>query len=178
MMMRMLAAGGLELLTDDARAPDGHNPRGYFEYRPVKAIEKDASWMAGAVGKAVKIVSPLLVHLPSSYRYRIIVMRRDLREVLTSQQAMLDAHGVDAGDAGDADAMRLAFERLRVRVEAWLAAAPNVAAIDIMYAETIAAPRAMAERVAAFIERGLDVGAMAAAVDAGLYRCRAATHAW
>ena len=36
LMMQMLVAGGIEALTDNVRTPDASNPRGYFEYAPVK----------------------------------------------------------------------------------------------------------------------------------------------
>ena len=36
LMMQMLSAGGLPALTDDLREADESNPRGYFEFEPVK----------------------------------------------------------------------------------------------------------------------------------------------
>ena len=47
MMMAMLGAGGLDLLQDGVRAPDEDNPRGYFEYEPVKRLARDRTWVAG-----------------------------------------------------------------------------------------------------------------------------------
>jgi hypothetical protein len=44
MLMRLLQAGGLPLLTDDARGPDVHNPYGYFEYERVKTLGLDTTW--------------------------------------------------------------------------------------------------------------------------------------
>ncbi len=35
MMMKMLQAGGLDLLTDEIRTPDEDNPKGYFELERV-----------------------------------------------------------------------------------------------------------------------------------------------
>ena len=64
-MMQMLTAGGLPALKDDWRAPDPSNPRGYFEYEPVKKLANESSWMADARGKAVKVIHRLLVHLIS-----------------------------------------------------------------------------------------------------------------
>jgi hypothetical protein len=40
LMMSMLDAGGVETLTDDHRGPDEDNPNGYFEYRPVKELDR------------------------------------------------------------------------------------------------------------------------------------------
>ncbi len=58
MMMKMLAAGGVELATDSIRSADEDNPEGYFELERVKDLDKpgDTSWLAGYKGKAVKII--------------------------------------------------------------------------------------------------------------------------
>lgn len=76
LMMQMLQAGGgrVALLTDEVRSRDEDNPRGYFEYEPVKRLQRDASWMAAAKGKAVKVVAPLLFYLPADYTYKVIFM--------------------------------------------------------------------------------------------------------
>jgi len=100
MMMQMLGAGGLAVLTDGKRGADADNPRGYYEYEAVKSLGQDASWLASAGGKAVKIVSALLIHLPDGFDYRVIFMRRPIAEVLASQRAMLDRLG-HAGPRGD-----------------------------------------------------------------------------
>ncbi|MCX7939873.1 MAG: hypothetical protein N2545_10625, partial [Thermoflexales bacterium] len=38
MMMAMLAAGGIPPLTDNIRAPDQNNPKGYYEFERVKRL--------------------------------------------------------------------------------------------------------------------------------------------
>ena len=35
MMMQMLRAGGIDLVTDEKRPADNHNPHGYFEFEKV-----------------------------------------------------------------------------------------------------------------------------------------------
>ena len=45
LMMQMLEAGGIPPLTDNLRAPDENNPRGYFEFEPVKRLRADQSWL-------------------------------------------------------------------------------------------------------------------------------------
>src|ERR1700761_4043280 len=56
LMMKMLEAGGLPVLVDNLREADIDNPRGYYEFEPVKALKSDASWVGPALGKAVKMV--------------------------------------------------------------------------------------------------------------------------
>ena len=43
MMMRMLEAGGVELIVDGVREADEDNPRGYYEFERVKKIKEDAA---------------------------------------------------------------------------------------------------------------------------------------
>ena len=63
-MMQMIDAGGVPALTDSLRKPDADNPRGYFEYEPVKRTAIDPSWLDLAEGKVVKMVHLLLLDLP------------------------------------------------------------------------------------------------------------------
>ena len=171
MMMRMLAAGGMPLFTDGVRAADSDNPLGYFEHEAVKRLREDASWVPGAAGKAVKVVSALLPALPEGFQYRVILMRRPLEEVLASQRRMLGRRGAPAAD----DGARMAglFRRHLEATERWLAARQGVRALAVDYAEALAAPADTARRVAAFLGGGLDAAAMAAAVDPSLRRAGA-----
>ena len=68
MAMKMLEAGGLEVLTDGLRIADESNPNGYYELERVKRLEtdEDRSWLKEARGKAIKIVSLLLTYLPDT----------------------------------------------------------------------------------------------------------------
>ena len=89
LMMQMLEAGGVPILTDGERACDADNPKGYYEYEPVKALQNgDSDWLDKAEGKAVKVISFLLRHLPQKHRYRVVFMNRNLDEVLASQEKM------------------------------------------------------------------------------------------
>jgi len=51
MMMQMLDKGGYEVLTDKLREPDNNNPKGYYEYEPVKKMMVDKSWLPEATGE-------------------------------------------------------------------------------------------------------------------------------
>ena len=69
MAMKMLHAGGLEVVTDGIRAADESNPKGYYELEAVKGLDKkvDTAWLKDARGKAVKIISFLLTWLPEHH---------------------------------------------------------------------------------------------------------------
>ena len=62
LMMQILHDSGLEILTDNLRESDVNNPKGYFEYAPVKGIVKDKSFLIDALGKVIKIVAQLPVN--------------------------------------------------------------------------------------------------------------------
>jgi hypothetical protein len=85
LMMQMLDAGGIPIFTDNKRSADESNPKGYYEHEKVKTIRKDKKWLSDASGKAVKIISHLLYHLPGKYNYKIIFMLRELSEVVQEQ---------------------------------------------------------------------------------------------
>ncbi len=173
MMMGMLKAGGVEILTDRVRKPDEDNPKGYFEFEPVKQLAKDRSksWLEDAPGKAVKVISELLKELPSGCRFKLIFLNRDLEEVIASQNKMLVRRG-EPPDSVDDDSMRVLFEKHLRKVKQWLQQQGNFEVISVDYQEVLKDSRSHAERIAAFLQRDLEVEKMAAVVDRQLYRNR------
>lgn len=81
MMMKMLGVGGLELVTDNLRAPDQGNSQGYFEFQDVRRLMAggDKSWLRHARGKAIKVISQFVPHLPGEHDYSVVFMRCDRR---------------------------------------------------------------------------------------------------
>lgn len=171
LMMQMLSAGGIPPLTDEIRAADEDNPRGYLEFERVKQIKQDKSWLDEAAGKAVKMVHLLLYDLPQGRPYRVVFMRRNLDEVLASQRKMLTRQG-KAGAQLPEEQLRKVFEDQVRKVTSWLTTQPNVKSIEVTYHELIADPRGHAARLNEFLGGGLDVDAMVGAVDPALYRNR------
>jgi hypothetical protein len=172
MMMRMVDAGGIPALTDAIRVADEDNPKGYYEFEPVKKTKEDASWVAGAVGKVVKMVHLLLLDLPDGYEYRVIFMRRHLDEVLKSQDVMLERHG-KGGGALPVDKMKQIFEQQIQKVYDWVAEQPHFKLLEISYNDIMADPRPHVSKIEALLEGGLDTNAMLGVVDPSLYRQRA-----
>jgi hypothetical protein len=171
LMMQMLAAGGLEILADDHRPPDADNPRGYFEYEPVKALKRDNAWLPQAEGKAVKVIAALLPYLPPHLKYKIILMKRDLDEVLASQGTMLQRLGRQ-GSSADNATLKSIFSRQIAETERWLTAQPHLEVLTVDYRETLTKSEATARRVADFLGLPLDLERMAAVIDPSLYRQR------
>ena len=171
MMMKMLEAGGMPVLTDHVRTADEDNPKGYYEFERVKQIETDQAWLEGAKGKAVKMVGALLKHLPPSYAYRVVFMRRQMDEVLASQRKMLARRGEPADTVSD-ERMSELFSKHVAQLEAWLDEQPNIDVLYIDYGQVLEEPVELAQRVNRFLGSGLAEERMAAVVDPRLYRQR------
>jgi hypothetical protein len=172
MAMQMLEAGGVEILSDGIRTADESNPPGYYELEKVKELDKvsDQSWLREAKGKAVKIISYLLAHLPQTLNYKIIFMQRDLHEVIASQNKMLLQRGEP--DDVDDDRMRDLFEQHLAEAKRLIADRSCFDALDIVHRDVVNDPVKQASRISAFLGAGLHVERMAAVVDERLYRNR------
>ena len=173
MMMQMLRAGGLELVTDAVRTPDGSNPKGYFELEAVKDLDKGPPppWLAGAQGKAVKIISSLLRWLPQTRNYQVIFMQRDLDEVVASQNKMLADRGAPPDQTGNDRIKHLYKEHVEQTLRL-LRARPSFETLVVDYGDTLARPDDTARLVNRFLGGRLDVAGMSAAADRSLYRNR------
>lgn len=171
MMMAMLEAGGLPPLVDHVRAADEDNPKGYYEFERVKQIEHDQAWLGQARGKAVKMVSALLRHLPPRYTYKILFMHRTITEILASQKRMLVRRGEPTDRVND-ERMAKLFHKHLEQMETWLEAQPHVDVLHVDYNQVIEDPRSHARQIDRFLGGGLDVEAMAGVVDPALYRQR------
>ena len=173
MMMKILEAGGMAIMTDGGRGADIDNPKGYFEYERTKNLEKetDKSYLREGRGKALKVISFLIKDLPDDNDYRVIFMRRDLDEVLASQDKMIQRLGATDASA-DAEAMKEAYRNDIVRARLLCKKRPNFEMIEVHYRATIEDPVDTSRRVNAFLGDRLDEAAMREAVDESLYRNR------
>jgi hypothetical protein len=172
MAMKMLDAGGLDLVTDEVREADEDNPKGYFEDERVKELAdtRDKGWLHGSRGRVIKVVSSLLQYLPADNYYLVVFMRRDLREVLASQAKMLDRRG-ETSETDDEAMMKMYEEHLE-KVTFQLRFRPNFDVIQVAYRDVLEHPDREAERINQFFGGRLDERAMAEVVDPDLYRNR------
>lgn len=169
MMMQMLSAANLELLKDNKRDADNNNPKGYYEYEPVKKLMVDKSWMPKAQGKVVKIIAQLLPYLPNDFNYKIIFMRRPMSEVLKSQQIMLGREK-DVKSKAFPSGLNEAFQKQLDRVDEWIESQPNIDFININYKEVIENPSVELESLVSFLDKEIDVNLLRSAIDGKLYR--------
>ena len=173
LLMQMLLAGGMDILSDGLRAADEDNPRGYFEYAPVKQLLKDSNWLREVRGKAIKIVAPLLTALPRDLPCRVVLVERDLDEVLDSQDRMLLHHDQSAVTPPERRrALKDEYLRILDRVKSMLTERPLTRLLVLDHAAAIANPPRVAEQLSDFLGGGLDAARMVSAVDPVLHRNR------
>lgn len=171
MMMRMLAEGGLPILTDELRRPDDDNPNGYFELEVVRQLKQgNFAWVNQANGKVVKVISALLEYLPQDHQYKIIFMERDPKETLASQKKMLDHRG-QVSKLTDEE-MKEQFHVHLAAMKPWLVRQPNMDVLYVNYNALMAETQSFCERISEFLNLPLNQNQMLAVPDAQLYRNR------
>lgn len=171
MMMKMVEAGGLAVLTDNIRTADNDNPKGYYEYERVKQLPDDTDWLPEAQGRVVKIISMLLQHLPDTYHYKVLFMRRDVKEILASQRQMLIRRG-EATDKITDEEMGTMYRSHLEKIERWLAEQKNIDVLYVDYNEVLRNGADWIEKITAFLGGGLAVDRMKEVIDLSLYRQR------
>jgi hypothetical protein len=169
LLMQMLDRGGIPALTDEIRAADPDNPRGYYEFEQVKQTKKNPSWVPHARGKAVKMVSSLLYDLPAGEVYRVVFMQRDIDEILDSQEKMLLRLNRPAAPR---EQMKSSFAVHLDRVAKWLANQVNFRVLYLSYNQLLSDPESETNRVFEFLDGSSNVARMLEAIDPSLYRNR------
>jgi hypothetical protein len=115
------------------------------------------------------MVSSLLYDLPADEAYRIVLMERDLDEVLDSQQIMLERLGRQAAPR---DAMRQSYQVHLNRLLLWLSENVSMKVHQVNYNVLMADPAGEARRISKFLDGRVDVARMLGAIDTSLYRNR------
>lgn len=171
MMMKMLEAGGIPPVQDGIRSADSDNPKGYYEFERVKQLDKgDTDWVAGAQGKAVKVISALVQHLPPTFDYRVLFMRRDLDEILASQARMLQNRD-EVARVSD-DELKTLYNKHVRQVLTWLHEQPSFQVLEVDYNALLRDVTGQLPALAAFLGDTWDSRAGARVVDPALYRNR------
>jgi hypothetical protein len=172
MMMKMLAEGGLPIVTDAIRNADDDNPNGYFELETVKLLpEGNFMWLQNAGGNVVKVISSLLEYLPSEYSYKVIFMERELKEILASQKKML-LNRNESSKLEDAE-MEMQFRNHLVAMKAWLVRQANIEVLYVNFNSLISEPKPWCDRISEFVGVPVDINRMLSVPSEKLYRNRA-----
>ncbi len=172
MIMAMLEAAGMPVVTDGIRVADEDNPKGYLELERIKRLgaDPDKSWLHEARGKAIKVISHLLKELPGDNRYWVILSKRELTEVIRSQNKMLDRRN-EENPVSDAKAIDLYAKHI-IGIQVFAKRARNFELLTVDYKDVIDNPLQSAKRISNFLGGKLDPVSMTKVVDRNLYRNR------
>ena len=174
MVMRMLEVGGISPLTDDLRTADDDNPNGYYEFERVKKLNQgDTAWLSKARGKAIKVVAPLLLKLPSMYEYRVLFMRRKTEEILASQARMLEHRGEQK--KVDDNTLAVLFQQHIENIQTWMSNQSNFRCLVVDYNAMFTNSGHQIDQMKGFLGGQLNGDAMVAVCDPGLYHQRHST---
>lgn len=166
LMMQILEKSSLEILSDGIRQKDINNPEGYYELEAVKGIVKDNSFLKTAQGKVVKIVAPLPMFLDKSLSYRVIFMRREIDEILRSQEIMLNK---------DQQAEREKFAAIyatHIQKTYQFFELNKIPFLVVNYRELIQSPESELEKIIEFLGIEPHIEILASAINPALYRNR------
>ncbi len=171
MMMKILEAGGMEVVTDGIRKADEDNPHGYYEYEKVKEIKEDTSWLKETRGKAFKMISQLLYDLPSNESYKVIFMKRKMNEILASQKKMLERMGNNKDDISD-EKMGEFFNKHQSKIMECMDERKYMDVLYINYNDILENPGEQIKILNQFLNDKLNAEKAVNAIDKSLYRNR------
>lgn len=171
MMMRMLDKGGLPVITDEIRQADIDNPLGYYEFEKVKTLRDDKSWLPDCRGKVFKMVSMLLYHLPDNEQYRIVFMRREMKEILASERKMLERLNKPFDPDREAE-VEMLFEKHLKDIQPWLAKRDHFQVSYIFYNNLLKKPDEELTKIVDLLGDEISIDAMKEVIDPNLYRQR------
>jgi hypothetical protein len=164
LMMQIMERTSLPILSDGLREKDINNPEGYYELEAVKGIVKDNSFLKEAKGKVVKIVTPLPLFLDKSLNYRVLFMRRDIEEILRSQEKML---GKD--QSSEREKFKTIYE-LHLKKTYTFFETNKIPYLDVWYKEVISNTEFELKKIIDFLELSSNWEDLANAVHPELYR--------
>jgi mRNA-degrading endonuclease HigB of HigAB toxin-antitoxin module len=171
MVMKMLAAGGVNVLTDNIRKADHDNPKGYLEYEPVKNLKTDSGWLKDMKGRAVKVISHLLYYLPRTFTYKIIFIQRSMQEILESQKKMYQRIHKKADDIEDV-VLEEKFNLHLKKIKTYIENKKYFSCLYVHYGDILHDAFKESSKIQAFLDRPLNIEAMSKVVDQNLYRNR------
>ncbi len=171
MMMKILEAGGMEIVTDNIRKANEDNPHGYYEYEKVKEIKENASWLKETRGKAFKMISRSLYDLPSNESYKVIFMKRKMNEIRASQKKMLECMGNNKGDISD-EKMGEFFNKHLSKIMEWMDEQKYMDVLYINYNDILGNPGEQIIILNHFLNDKLNAEKAVNAIDKSLYRNR------
>ncbi len=166
LMMQIINRTSIPVLSDGKRLKDVNNPEGYFELEAVKGIVRDNSFLKQAIGKAIKIVAPLPIYMDPELKYRVIFMRRDVDEILRSQEVMLQKDQIN-----EREKFRTMYDLHLKKTYSFLKE-HEIPYLDVNYLDLIEEPETLLSSIIDFCSVDHSVIDLVSAIKPELYRNR------
>lgn len=162
LMTSILENGGLNVHFDERisgnedalKALDGNN-----------RLVLDKEWLDDAAGMAIKVKAPLLNYLPMKYSYKVIMMDREITDVISSQQRV---QGKKVKE--DVLPMKL-YNELQSqldKVNTWMSSQPQIEVITVNYDELLQNGHQEIDKVISFLGTSLDSEKMSETIKSNL----------
>ena len=167
MLMQMMKTGGMEVATDEKRAPDKDNPAGYIEVESIiNQLDDDPEYIFNFKGKFVKVIAYGLKYLPPG-KYKIIYSERNVEEILDSMEKMVGKKDEEREEA------KKAFIKLNQIIKSRVEGREDIEALFVNYNEILANPEKEVTEIYEFLKGdGADLEKMVGVVRPDLYRNR------
>jgi len=164
--MQILEKVPLEIMTDNLRKSDINNPEGYYELEAVKGIVRNNQFLRDCEGKVVKIVAPLIQFIDLELKYKVIFMRRNMEEILISQEKML---GKD--QSSEREKFKTIYN-LHLKKTSEFLTSNQIPFLEVEYHELIDKPIDEIEKMLQFLEIAGNKQVLANQVNSNYYRNR------
>ncbi len=168
LMMQILEVNGFDILTDNVKTADESNPKGYYEYGKVKKIIKDNNWISEAEGKTIKVIVQLLFYLPLNFNYKIILMERNIDEILDSQAKMLQMLGNKKQIPSDI--LRKTFQQQMDKSINWMQLQPNIESVRISFGNLFRSPDEELKKLIHLFDGKIEYDISRNVINPALYR--------
>lgn len=166
LMMQIFGKSNIPVLSDGVRSKDINNPEGYYELEAVKGIVKDNSFLTEGKGKVVKIVAPLPTFMDKKLQYKVVFMRRDMDEILRSQEKMLEKD-----QSSEREKFRTIYE-FHLKKTYQFFKDNNIPYLDVQYKELINDPENVLRSLMEFCDMTANLEDLVTVVKPELYRNR------
>jgi len=154
LVMQILQAAGISAFTDKVREADESNPVGYFENDHVARLmdrKHSKQWLA--------------------VNYRVVLIERDLDEILDSQANMLERMGKTPDASNQSSSLATAYRTQINAAESWLVR-NKIPSLRINHRDLLTDPDSTIQRLAQFLDRTDQSSEMKSVIRPDLYRSR------
>jgi predicted AlkP superfamily phosphohydrolase/phosphomutase/tetratricopeptide (TPR) repeat protein len=156
-VLQMLEKGGFPVYQEIAEESADRKGKLNHEFSKISKLKTEASFRTQVEGRAVVVLPNLLTQLPNDINYKVIRLKRDLSDVLVSQQKVL-------GRKLSADTIPIKMLNTQQKqsrlIDTWIDTQPNIAVLNIEFEDLINSPKEIAMCLVDFLGKDLNYKTM------------------